>query len=325
MHRGRKMDISNEILLEIYTRMVCTRVFSERINDFFIKGLMHGTTHLSVGEEASGIASCMALNEGDYTTSTHRGHCHAIGKGVELNKIMAELFGKATGCSKGKGGSMHIADFDRGHLGSNGVVGGGFAIATGAALTQKMKKTGKIILCFFGDGASNEGSFHESINMASVWKLPVIFFCENNLYGVSTPTTKSMNVKDIAIRAKSYDIPSYIIDGNDAIEVYKTTKKAAEYCRKGEGPIIIESKTYRYLGHSKSDKNVYRSMEEINEWIKKDPIKGLKEYILENGIANETEVEKIYEKATQEVELAVEFAKDSPNPQLDTLTEDVYA
>lgn len=319
------MDISRETLLEMYTGMLTTRIFSERVNVFFKQGIMHGTTHLSVGEEASGIASCTALDEGDFTTSTHRGHSHAIGKGVGIKEIMAELFGKATGCSKGKGGSMHIADFDKGHIGSNGVVGGGFAIATGAALTQKMKKTGKIVLCFFGDGASNEGSFHESINMASIWKLPVIFFCENNFYGVSTHITKSMNVNDVAIRAKAYDIPSYIIDGNDAIEVYKTTKAAADYCRSGKGPVIIESKTYRLLGHSKSDNNEYRDIKEIEQWKRKDPIKRLKEYLIENKIANEEEMGKITNKVMQDIDLAVEFAKNSPNPSLDTLTDDVYA
>lgn len=319
------MDISKDILLEIYDRMVTTRFFSERINEFFIKGIMHGTTHLSVGEEASGVASCMALDKGDYTTSTHRGHSHAIGRGMEVKKIMAELFGKVTGCSKGKGGSMHLADFDKGHLGSNGVVGGGFAIATGAALTQKMKDTGKIVLCFFGDGASNEGSFHESLNMASVWKLPVIFFCENNLYGVSTPVSKSMNIKDVAVRAKSYGIPSYIIDGNDAVEVYKTTREAAKYCRSGKGPVIIEAKTYRYLGHSKSDECEYRCAEEVNRWKKKDPIIIFKNYLIENNIANQIEIKRIEDKALKEIDLAVEFAKNSPNPPLNALTEDVYA
>ena len=319
------LDISKDILLEIYTGMVSTRFFSERVNEFFIRGIMHGTTHLSIGEEASGIASCKALDKGDYTTSTHRGHSHAIGRGIEIKKIMAELFGKVTGCSKGKGGSMHIADFDKGHLGSNGVVGGGFAIATGAALTQKMKNTGKIVLCFFGDGASNEGSFHESLNLASVWKLPVIFFCENNLYGVSTPVSKSMNVEDVATRAKSYNIPSYIIDGNDAIQVYSTTKEAAKYCRSGQGPVIIEAKTYRYLGHSKSDDCEYRCEKEVNEWKRRDPIKILRNHLIENNIADQAEIEEIEEKALKEIDLAVEFAKNSPNPPLSTLTEDVYA
>ncbi|WP_087679467.1 thiamine pyrophosphate-dependent dehydrogenase E1 component subunit alpha [Garciella nitratireducens] len=301
------------------------RAFDETLDKFFKKGIMHGTTHLSIGEEASGVASCMALNKEDFITSTHRGHSHAIGKGMELNKMMAELFGKITGYCKGKGGSMHTADIEKGNLGANGVVGGGFAIATGAALTQKMKKTGKIVLCFFGDGASNEGSFHESMNLASVWKLPVIFFCENNFYGMSTPIEKSMNIKDIAVRAKSYNIPSYIIDGNDAIEVYEITKKAAKYCREGNGPILIESKTYRYLGHSKSDKNVYRTKEEIERWKKKDPIERLENYLIEKHIVTQEEIESIQKQVIKDIEEAVEYAKNSPEPSLDSLTEDVYA
>lgn len=326
MGRGEiKMAISKEILTEMYKRMNEARAFDEKLNTFFKKGLMHGTTHLSIGEEASGVASCMALEEDDYITSNHRGHSHIIGKGIDINRMMAEIFGKSTGYCKGKGGSMHIANLDRGNIGSNGVVGGGFAIATGAALTQKMKSTGKIVLCFFGDGASNEGSFHESMNMASVWKLPVIFFCENNLYGMSTPIEKSMNIKDIAIRAKSYGIPSYTADGNNAIDVYETTGKAAEYCRSGKGPVLIESKTYRYLGHSKSDKNLYRTQKEIEEWKKKDPIKRLRKYLIKNGILTEEEVTKIEEQVTGEIEVAVQFAKDSPGSSLDSLTEDIYA
>ncbi|RBP44851.1 pyruvate dehydrogenase E1 component alpha subunit [Garciella nitratireducens DSM 15102] len=319
------MNIDKHILIEIYKRMQQARAFDETLDKFFKKGIMHGTTHLSIGEEASGVASCMALNKEDFITSTHRGHSHAIGKGMELNKMMAELFGKITGYCKGKGGSMHTADIEKGNLGANGVVGGGFAIATGAALTQKMKKTGKIVLCFFGDGASNEGSFHESMNLASVWKLPVIFFCENNFYGMSTPIEKSMNIKDIAVRAKSYNIPSYIIDGNDAIEVYEITKKAAKYCREGNGPILIESKTYRYLGHSKSDKNVYRTKEEIERWKKKDPIERLENYLIEKHIVTQEEIESIQKQVIKDIEEAVEYAKNSPEPSLDSLTEDVYA
>lgn len=319
------MNIDKHILIEIYKRMQQARAFDETLDKFFKKGIMHGTTHLSIGEEASGVASCMALNKEDFITSTHRGHSHAIGKGMELNKMMAELFGKITGYCKGKGGSMHTADIEKGNLGANGVVGGGFAIATGAALTQKMKKTGKIVLCFFGDGASNEGSFHESMNLASVWKLPVIFFCENNFYGMSTPIEKSMNIKDIAVRAKSYNIPSYIIDGNDAIGVYEITKKAAKYCREGNGPILIESKTYRYLGHSKSDKNVYRTKEEIERWKKKDPIERLENYLIEKHIVTQEEIESIQKQVIKDIEEAIEYAKNSPEPSLDSLTEDVYA
>lgn len=317
--------INKDILVEMFKRMNEVRAFDEKLNVFFKKGLMHGTTHLSIGEEASGVASCMALKKEDYITSTHRGHSHIIGKGIDLNRMMAEFLGKRTGYSKGKGGSMHIADLEQGNMGSNGVVGGGFAIATGAALTQKMKNTGNVVLCFFGDGASNEGSFHESINMASVWNLPVIFFCENNLYGMSTPIEKSMNIKDVSIRAKSYGIPNYIVNGNEAIDVYETTQKAAEYCRSGKGPVLIESKTYRYLGHSKSDKNVYRTEKEIEEWKKKDPIKRLRKYLINNNILTGEEVLKIENQVAREIDEAVKFAKNSPSPSLDHLTEDIYA
>ncbi len=269
-------DISKDTLLEMYKRMNEARAFEEKVSYFFARGgMVHGTTHLSVGQEASGVASCMALKEDDYITSTHRGHSQVIGKGIDLNKMMAELLGKHTGYCKGKGGSMHIADVEAGNLGANGgVVGGGHGIAVGAALTQKMKKTDKIVLCFFGDGASNEGSFHEALNLASVWKLPVIFFCENNLYGMSVPPQhKAMNIENIADRAVSYGIPGYVIDGNNAIEVYTKTKEVAEYVRKGSGPVLIESKTYRWLGHSKSDAQVYKDKEEEAEWKKKMPYK----------------------------------------------------
>ncbi|NLW40670.1 MAG: thiamine pyrophosphate-dependent dehydrogenase E1 component subunit alpha [Tissierellia bacterium] len=318
-------DISREILLEIYKRMNEARAFENKVSYFFARGMVHGTTHLSIGQEASGVASCMALREDDYITSTHRGHSQVIGKGIDLNRMMAELLGKYTGYCKGKGGSMHIADVEAGNLGANGVVGGGIPIAVGAALTQQMKKTGRIVLCFFGDGATNEGSFHESVNLASIWKLPVIFFCENNLYGMSMPQSKSMNIENIADRAKAYGIPGYIIDGNDAIEVYKTVKEVAEYVRNGNGPVLIESRTYRWLGHSKSDAQVYRTKEEVEEWKAKCPIKRLRNYMLENNFASQEELDKIEKKAVEDIEKAVEFANQSPEPPLETLTEDVYA
>lgn len=319
------MDIEKGILVEIFKRMNEARNFEEKVSYFFARGMVHGTTHLSVGEEASGVAPCLALDEGDLITSTHRGHSQVIGKGIDLNKMMAELLGKATGYCKGKGGSMHIADVEAGNLGANGVVGGGHGIAVGAALTQRMKKTGKIVLCFFGDGASNEGSFHEAVNLASVWKLPVIFFCENNLYGMSTPTSKHMNIEDIAKRADAYGIPGYTVDGNDAVKIYEMVKQAAEHTRSGKGPVLIESKTYRWLGHSKSDANVYRTKKEIEEWKEKCPIKRLKTYLLENNILSEKEANEIQKKAKDDIEKAVEFANNSPNPSLDTITEDVYA
>lgn len=319
------MDISKETFKEMYKRMNEARAFEEKVSYFFARGMVHGTTHLSVGEEASGVAACMALNDDDLMAATHRGHSQVIGKGIDLNRMMAELLGKQTGYCKGKGGSMHIADVAAGNLGANGVVGGGHGIAVGAALTQQMKKTGKIVLCFFGDGAANEGSFHEALNLASVWKLPVIFYCENNLYGMSTPMAKHMNIEDIAKRAESYGIPGYIVDGNDAVAVYKRVKEAAGYVRSGKGPVLIESKTYRWLGHSKSDANVYRTKEEIEKWKKKCPIKRLRKYLLENEVLTEDEISVIEKKAIDDIDGAVDFANNSPNPPIESLLEDVYA
>ncbi len=319
------MLISKETMLEMYKRMDQARKFEEKVSYFFSKGMIHGTTHLSIGQEASGVAAVMALEEGDLVSMTHRGHALSIGMGIDLNKMMAELMGKVTGYCKGKGGSMHIADIEAGNLGSNGIVGGGLTLAPGAALTQKYKKTGKIVLCSFGDGASNEGSFHEGVNLSSVWKLPVIFYCENNLYGMSTAQSKVMNVKNVADRASSYGIQSFIVDGYDAIAVYETVQKAAKICRNGEGPVLVEAKTYRWSGHSKSDKNVYRTEEEIDLWREKDGLKRLRDKILELGYASEEELLALETEVEKDIENAVEFAKNSPDPSLDTLEEDIYA
>jgi pyruvate dehydrogenase E1 component alpha subunit len=237
---------------------------------------------------------------------------------------MAELLGKETGYCKGKGGSMHIADLSRGNLGANGVVGGGHSIAVGAALTLRMNKSDQVVVCFFGDGASNEGSFHEALNLASVWKLPVIFFCENNLYGMSVPTSKSMNVKDVAARAAAYGIPGKVLDGNDVIGVYEAVLEAKEYV-KHNGPILLEAKTYRWLGHSKSDANVYRTKEEIASWKEKCPIKRFRKYAEENGLFTASELDAIEKQTTEDIEKAVEFAEQSPYPSLDTILDDVYA
>lgn len=319
------MKLEKEFLLKMYKKMNQARAFEEKVSWFFARGMVHGTTHLSIGQEASGVASMMALEKGDYVSLSHRGHSQLIGSEIDLNKMMAELTGKYTGYCKGKGGSMHIADIENGNLGANGIVGGGIGIATGAALTQVVKKTNNIVLCYFGDGASNEGNFHESLNLASIWKLPIIYYCENNLYGMSNALDKSMNIIDIADRAKSYGMPGIIIDGNNAIEVYQKTREAAEYCRSGKGPILIESKTYRWLGHSKSDAQVYRTKKEVNDWKEKCPIKNLKGYLLENEVATLAEIEKIEKDAKQDIENAVEFANNSPNPPIESVLEDVYA
>ncbi len=319
------MSEKKDIYREMYKRMNEARAFEQKVSWFFSRGMVHGTTHLSMGEEASGVAPCMALEDGDLITSTHRGHSQVIGKGVDLNKMMAELLGKATGYCKGKGGSMHIADIDSGNLGANGVVGGGHGLSVGAALTQQMKKTGKIVLCFFGDGAANEGSFHEALNLASIWKLPVVFYCENNLYGMSMSMERHMNITNIADRASSYGIPGHIVDGNDAVGLYDKMLEIFKYVREGNGPVLVESKTYRWLGHSKSDANVYRTKEEIEDWKSKDPIERMKKQLVKEKIFKEEELIEIEETAKADIEKAVEFANNSPDPELETALTDVYA
>ncbi len=316
--------ISKKKYKEILEKMLLTRRFEEKVSYFFSMGMVHGTTHLYVGEEAVASGVCCALDENDYIESTHRGHGHCISKGIDLNKMMAELRGKVTGYCKGKGGSMHIADLSRGNLGANGVVGGGIPLAVGAALTLKMKKRNNIVVCFFGDGATNEGSFHEAVNLASVWKLPVLFVCENNKYGMSTSIKQHMNIDDIAIRASSYGIPGVNVDGMDAIAVYEETIKAKKYVLKN-GPMLLVCDTYRYLGHSKSDANVYRTKEEIESWKKKDAIKKLEKYLVKENIFTQKEVDLIEEDTRQQIEDAVAYAEASADPALETITEDIYA
>lgn len=319
------MDLSRETMLEMLEKMHIARAFENKVAYFFAYGMVHGTTHLSIGQEASAVGACYAINKDDYIISTHRGHSHCVAKGADLNKMVSEFLGKETGYCKGKGGSMHIADIASGNLGANGVVGGGIPLATGAALTCKMKNNNKIVLCFFGDGASNQGSFHEAINLASVWKLPVIFLCENNLYGMSNHVKDAMNIENIADRGSAYGIPSYIIDGNNLQEVYETTKSAAEYVREGNGPILIEAKTYRWMGHSKSDANSYRTKEEIEQWKEKCPIRRFTEYLIKEGHLTQAEADQIEKKAKQAIEEATKFAEESPYPSIDTILDDVYA
>lgn len=318
-------QVKTEELTDLYKQMWLIRFFEEKVDEFFAKGMIHGTTHLSVGQEASAVGSIAVLEDQDKITSTHRGHGHCIAKGATINGMMAELFGRTTGYCKGKGGSMHIADVDKGNLGANGIVGGGFAIAAGAALTSQMKKAGYVVLCFFGDGASNEGSFHEAINLASIWKLPVVFICENNQYGMSGPVREMINIEDIAARAASYGIPGKVVDGNDVFDVMNGVGEAVERARNGEGPSIIEAKTYRSKGHSKSDAKKYRTREEEKEWLLRDPIKLMAEVLIEEGIFTQQEADGIKAEAKKEIEESVEFAKNSPEPELDALLEDIYA
>lgn len=308
----------------MYLKMLLTRKFEEKVAYFFSMGMVHGTCHLYVGEEASAAGVCCALDEKDLMTSTHRGHGHCISKGIDLNKMMAELLGKATGLCKGKGGSMHIADIEHGNLGANGVVGGGQPIAVGAGITTQMKKIDRIIVCFFGDGSTNEGSFHESLNLASIWKLPILFVCENNLYGMSTSTRRSMNIPDISQRAVSYGIPGKSIDGNNAVEVFEETVKAREYVKEN-GPMLLVCETYRQSGHSKSDANVYRTKDEMALWKIRDPIILLGKYLVENKYFSEQDLVAFDKQTNSQIETAVEFAKSSPYPSMDTIMDDIYA
>lgn len=312
-------SLEKEKLLDIYTRMVKIRQFEEKAGTLFAQGQLAGFLHLYVGEEAVGAGVCAALHDDDYIVSTHRGHGHLIAKGGDVKKIMAELFGKITGYCKGKGGSMHVADFSKGMLGACGIVGGGIPIAVGAALSSKIQGTRQVAVAFFGDGASNEGSFHESINFAAAQNLPVIFLVENNGYGEFTPQCGSMRIENIADRAAGYGIPGVIVDGLDAVAVYSTTMEWVEKLRNGEGPVLIEAKTHRKSGHSEGesaflDGQAYRLPEEEKRAKETDCIEILKACILENGAAAEADLQALDQTIKNEIEAAVEFARESPFP-----------
>lgn len=323
--KKRKLpDLSKERFMDMYRKMLLTRKFEEKVAYFFSRGMVHGTTHLYVGEEATAIGAIANLNDEDWITSTHRGHGHTIAKELDVNRMMAELLGKENGYCRGKGGSMHISDITKGHLGANGIVGGGIPIATGAGITVKQRGEDKVVLCFFGDGAINEGTFHESLNMASVWDLPVVYICENNQYGMSMNTKRATNIDDLSVRASSYGIPGKKIDGNDVFEVYETVREAVKHAKK-KGPYLIVAETYRYLGHSKSDANRYRTKEEINEWKEKDPIPRMRNALVEEGICTVEELDEVEKQAGEEIEAAVEYANNSPDPTIDDLLNDVYA
>ncbi|SET07945.1 pyruvate dehydrogenase E1 component alpha subunit [Natronincola peptidivorans] len=313
------------LLKDFYKTMVSIRYFEETIDEMSLKGEIPGFVHLYIGEEAIATAVCQNLTHKDYIQSTHRGHGHTIAKGAQLDRMMAELFGKKTGYCKGKGGSMHIADFSVGMLGANGVVGGGYTLAVGGALAEQMKGTDNIAVVFFGDGASNRGTFHEALNMAAVWKLPVIFVCENNEWASTTPYLTQTSVKDIADRAVGYGIPGVIVDGNDVFEVYEAAKTAVERARRGEGPTLLEAKTYRIKGHFVGDPEMYRTKEEVKErFDSNDPIKRFEDKVLSSGDMTESDLEEIREEIKFEIEKAIDFAKNSPFPGVEELYTDLY-
>ncbi|MGH1481705.1 MAG: thiamine pyrophosphate-dependent dehydrogenase E1 component subunit alpha [Geminicoccales bacterium] len=315
---------SPERLKDALLKMILIRKFEEGAEESYTRGLIHGTMHLSIGQEASAMASCMALSDEDKITSTHRGHGHCIAKGADVGKMFAEFFGKETGYCRGRGGSMHIADVEKGNLGANGIVGGGLPIAVGAALSAKRLGTGAVTVCFFGDGANNEGAFHEALNMAALWKLPVVFVCENNRYGMSTSMERSTAVKRVAERASAYDMPGTTVDGNDFSAVAEAVDSAVARARAGDGPSLVENLTYRWRGHSKSDRNHYRTKEEIAEWQTRDPIRRMGEMLNDHKIVTSDEVAAIEAEADQIIEDAIAFAKDSPAPRIEEATRDVY-
>ena len=327
MAEKKKEMYSKEQLLEFYRTMVRIRTFEEKAAECFTKGMLAGNIHLSIGQEAAEAGAFAAIGPQDYFTSTHRGHGHAIARGADPKLAMAELFGKKTGYCKGKGGSMHIMAMDKGILGANGIVGGEIPIATGAAYSAKYRGTDQVAVSFMGDSATNEGTFHESINMAAAWDLPCIYVIENNLYGISVDIRDVTNTPDLAVRAQAYNIPGVVVDGMDVVAVYEAAKKAVERARKGEGPTLIECKTYRWQGHHVGDPATYRkrrSETEKEDWMKKDPIPALKEAVLKAGIASEEDFDKLDRLVEDEIQAAVQFAVDSEYPPAEDAYTDVF-
>jgi len=300
------------------------RKFEEAVEDLFGRGMMHGTMHLSIGQEAAPTGMCMALDLADQITSTHRGHGHCIAKGADLTRMIAELLGKKIGYCGGRGGSMHIADVETGNLGANGVVGGGIPIAVGAGLASKLQKKGTVAVSFFGDGAMNEGAFHEAANLAAIWKLPVIFFVENNGYGMSSSTTKAFAIDRLADRGLGYGIPGVTVDGNDVVTVYEAAEAAVARAKNGEGPTIIEALTYRWKGHSRSDKNLYRTKEEIEEWKHKDPIPKFISLLLEKNVMTQEEIDAVQQMSVDQIVEAVNVAVKAESAEPSGLLEAVF-
>ncbi|NLE45510.1 MAG: thiamine pyrophosphate-dependent dehydrogenase E1 component subunit alpha [Chloroflexi bacterium] len=313
------------VLYEALRKMYLIRSFEEKAEQLYALGKVHGTMHLCIGEEATAVGACLALRRDDCILSTHRGHGHCLAKGADVNLMMAEFFGKANGYCRGRGGSMHIADVDGGNLGANGVVGGGLPIAPGVALGLRMQGSDRVCLCFFGDGAANEGAFHESLNLAAVWKLPVVYVCENNQYAMSMPFEKGAAVEQISTRAIAYGMPGLTVDGNDLLAVYEAVRDAVARARAGEGPTLIEALTYRWRGHSKSDRQLYRTRDEVKAWQARDPIARLQTLLVEANLHTMEELEQAVQRARQLIEDAVAFAERADDPDPETLMEGVYA
>lgn len=316
--------IKKDRMIWIYTKMNEIRKFEEKAWKLFEQNKLRGSVHLYIGEEAVAATAMSLLRDEDYITSTHRGHGHGIAKSGDLKRAMAELMGKETGFCKGRGGSMHIADLKKGNLGANAIVGGGIPIAVGGALAAKLKGTDQVSVTFFGDGASNQGTFHESLNLASVWKLPAIFICENNGFAISVPVKQSTSVKDISVRGKGYDMPGVTVDGNDVLAINAAMEKAIKRAKDGKGPTLIECKTYRWKGHWTGDPEVYRTREEVAEWMERCPIERLHDHMIDENIATAKELDDIDLATQAAVDEATEFALSSPEPDPTTVMDDVF-
>jgi len=318
------MKLESKEIIRMYRMMLKIRRFEEKAIRLYAKGLIKGSIHPCIGQEAIAVGACKVLDEKDYIVSTHRGHGHCIAKGEDPKKIMAELLGKATGCCGGKGGPMHLSSPKKGILGTSGIVGGGIPIAVGAALAIKLKGANQIILCFFGEGAINTGSFHEAVNLSSIWQLPVIFICENNIYGLSTPISEAIAIKNISDRALAYGISGAQVDGNDVLAVYDAVNEAVKKARSSHMPTLIEAKTYRIEGHYYGEADNYRTREEITEWQKKDPINRLRQYLIRDKILNNGALHNLEREIAGELDEAERFALNSPEPEPDTVSRNVY-
>ncbi len=324
----REIDLKGqdtELLISLFKNIIRLRKFEDKVYQLFLKGELPGTIHQYQGQEAVAVGICSVLEKNDWITSTHRPHGHAIAKGVKMRDAMAELYGKETGCCKGKGGSMHLGDPDVGMIPAIAIVAGGISIVTGIGLAFKLKKTKQVAACFFGEGATNEGAFHEGLNMAAYQKLPIIYVCENNLYGASTQYNKTTLVEDVAERVKSYGMRSVIVDGMNVVEVYLAAKAAKESVLNGEGPILIEAKTYRFAGHSRGDAKKYRGKEEEDFWKTMDPIERMKDSLFSHNILNDDSYSLILKDIQTEIDDAVLFAQQSDFPPVEDAFIDAYA
>ena len=319
------MKVPKEVMKDMYLRMLRIREFESKAQSLFADGRIPGFVHLYLGEEAVATGVCACLSDEDYITSTHRGHGHIVAKGGDLKFMMAELYGKATGYGKGKGGSMHIADRDKGILGANGIVGAGHNIAVGAGLSAQLRETDQVCVCFFGDASTNQGTFHESMNLAAVWNLPVVFVCENNNYGISMSQERHQKIKDVADRGAAYGIPGIIVDGNDVLAVYEAATEAVARARKGQGPTLVECKTYRHRGHFEGDPGNYKPKKEQEAWLKKDPIPRFEAFLKENGVLDEKELADCVAQVKNEIQDAILFAEESPDPDVSSVVQDIYS